>query len=163
MFAQLLLASSLSLTYATAPKPNLVVIACDDFGWNDVGFHAASQANKDEIITPRIDDLAARGRILDRHYVFRFCSPSRSALHSGRNPLHVNVLNSPLAAVNLADPVSGFAGMPRNLTALPQMLKDVGYHTIQAGKWHLGLATPDHTPKGRGYDESLSYLDGANE
>jgi arylsulfatase A-like enzyme len=48
--------------------------------------------------------------------------------------VHINVLNSDLAQVNLADPVAGFAGMPRNITALPQMLKDVGYHTVQAGK-----------------------------
>ena len=120
--------------------------------------HAASQNNSAEILTPRIDALAAAGRVLERHYVFRFCSPSRSALHSGRNPIHLNVLNSDLAQVNLADPVSGFAGMPRNITALPEMLRAVGYHTVQAGKWHLGLATPDHTPRGRGYDESLSFV-----
>jgi len=125
---------SASAAAAAAPKPHIVVIAVDDFGWNDWGVHAASQNNSAEIITPRMDALAASGRILERHYVFRFCSPSRSALHSGRNPVHVNVLNSDLALVNLADPVSGFAGMPRNITALPQMLKDAGYHTVQAGK-----------------------------
>jgi len=107
--------------------------------------------------------LAASGRLLDRHYVFRFCSPSRSALHTGRNPIHINVLNSPLASVNLADPIAGFAGLPRNVTALPAMLKAAGYATVQSGKWHLGLATPDHTPLGRGYEQSLSYLDGAND
>lgn len=73
------------------------------------------------------------------------------------------MLNSALAAANTSDPVSGFAGIPRNMTALPAKLKTAGYATLQAGKWHLGLATPDHTPRGRGYDQSLSYLDGAND
>ena len=94
---------------------------------------------------------------------FSFCSPSRSALHTGRNPIHVNVLNSDLAAVNTNDPISGFAGIPRNMTALPAKLAAAGYHTVQSGKWHVGLATPDHTPHGRGYAQSLTYLDGAND
>jgi arylsulfatase I/J len=93
-----------------------------------------------------MDALVSEGILLDRHYVFSFCSPSRSALHTGRNPIHVNVLNSDLAAVNSADPVSGFAGIPRNMTALPSKLAAAGYTTIQSGKWHTGLATPDHTP-----------------
>ena len=148
---------------APAKPPHVVLIAVDDWGFNDWAVHAASQNNSAEILTPRIDALAAVGRVLDRHYVFRFCSPSRSALHTGRNPIHVNVLNSPLASVNLADPVSGFAGIPRNMTALPALLKTAGYHTVHSGKWHLGLATPDHVPRGRGYDETLGYLDGAND
>jgi arylsulfatase B len=110
-----------------------------------------------------MDALVSEGILLDRHYVFSFCSPSRSALHTGRNPIHVNVLNSDLASVNLADPISGFAGLPRNITALPSKLAAAGYTTIQSGKWHIGLATPDHTPHGRGYAHSLSYLDGAND
>ena len=76
--------------------------------------------------------------------------------------MHVNVLNSDLAAANLSDPISGFAGIPRNMSALPARLKEAGYRTVAAGKFHLGLATPDHLPRGRGYDESLVYLDGAN-
>ena len=106
----------------------------DDYGFNNVGYHAATQPNAAEIITPSLDALAASGVILDRHYVFSFCSPSRSALHTGRNPIHVNVLNSPLSSVNLADPVSGFAGLPRNVTALPAKLATVGYSTAQSGK-----------------------------
>ncbi len=148
---------------AAPPLPNLVVVIIDDWGWNDVGWHAHNQSNAKEIQTPNIDSLAASGIILDRFYVHQFCSPSRSALHTGRHPIHVNVLNSPLAAANTSDPVSGFAGIPRNMTALPAKLKTVGYSTLQAGKWHIGLATPEHTPHGRGYDKSLTYLDGAND
>jgi hypothetical protein len=44
--------------------------------------------------------------------VYKLCSPSRCALQSGRNPIHVNVLNSPIVQHNPADPVGGFQGMP---------------------------------------------------
>lgn len=49
------------------------------------------------------------------------------------------------------------------MTAFPSKLSSVGYNCLQAGKWHQGLATADHTPKGRGYASSLTYLDGAND
>ncbi len=119
---------------AAALQPHIVIILVDDWGYNNVGYHAKNNANSAEIQTPVIDSLAAEGIILNRHYVFSFCSPSRSALHTGRNPIHVNVLNSDLASVNLADPISGFAGIPRNMTALPTKLASVGYSTLQAGK-----------------------------
>lgn len=48
----------------------------------------------------------------NHHYVYKLCSPSRCALQSGRNPIHVNVLNSPIVQHNPADPVGGFQGMP---------------------------------------------------
>lgn len=110
-----LLSSSSIIASALSPalsQPHIVVILVDDWGFNNVGYHSKSNANSAEIQTPVIDSLAAEGIILNRHYVFSFCSPSRSALHTGRNPIHVNVLNSDLASVNLADPVSGFAGVP---------------------------------------------------
>ena len=61
------------------------MILVDDYGWNNVGFHAKNQPNADEISTPVMDELAAEGIILDRHYVYRFCSPSRSSFNTGRN------------------------------------------------------------------------------
>ena len=51
-----------------------------------------------------------------RHYVFQFCSPTRSAMQSGRNPIHVNTQNGAPQLHNPADTVSGFAGIPRNMT-----------------------------------------------
>lgn len=58
---------------------------------------------------------------------------------------------------NPADPVSGFAGVPRNMTGIAAKLKTAGYATHMIGKWDAGMATPDHTPAGRGYDSSLIY------
>jgi arylsulfatase I/J len=106
-------------------------------GWNNVGFHARDQPNAQEIVTPHMDDLAANGVILDRHYVFRFCSPSRSSFQTGRNPIHVNTGNDYLTLVNKQDPVAGFAGIPRNMTVLAEKLAAAGYATAQAGKWRV--------------------------
>lgn len=121
-----------------APRsPPLALRAPVAAGWNNVGFHARDQPNAQEIVTPHMDDLAANGVILDRHYVFRFCSPSRSSFQTGRNPIHVNTGNDYLTLVNKQDPVAGFAGIPRNMTVLAEKLAAAGYATAQAGKWRV--------------------------
>ena len=51
---------------------------------------------------------------------------------------------------NPDDPISGFAGIPHNMTGIATKLKVAGYATYQVGKWHAGGATPDHIPTGRG-------------
>ena len=64
---------------------------------------------------------------------------------------------------NPADPVSGFAGVPRNMTGIAEKLASAGYQTHFAGKWDAGMASPDHTPKGRGYSTSMLYFHHAND
>ena len=64
----------------------------------------------------------------------RYCSPTRSALQSGRNPYHVNPLNAEPEIHNPDDPVSGFAAIPRNITGIAAKLKSAGYKTAGFGK-----------------------------
>jgi len=64
---------------------------------------------------------------------------------------------------NKDDPVSGFAGIPRNMTGIAQVMKAGGYRTHMVGKWDVGMATPDHTPHGRGYESSLGYFSHEND
>ena len=59
----------------------------DDFGWNNIGYR------NPEIRSPTLDALATDGIKLDRHYTYKYCSPTRSALMSGRLPYHVNQNN----------------------------------------------------------------------
>ena len=65
---------------------HILLVVVDDFGWSDVGFHGS------KINTPNMDKLAAEGVILDNYYVQPICSPTRSALLSGRYPIHTGVL-----------------------------------------------------------------------
>ena len=119
-----------------APRPHIVFVMADDFGYNNFGPHAKGQANAREVQTPTLDNLTAEGVLLERHYVFQFCSPSRCAFTTGRNPIHVNLLNDALGEYNLSDPVSGFSGIPRNMTAIATKLASVGYSTVATGKVH---------------------------
>ena len=158
------LSSCVSLE-ASSPLPHIVYILVDDFGYGNVGYHrnGSSDPAFKEVVTPAIDSLAATGIILSRHYAFQYCSPTRSALQTGRNPVYVNVLNSDPLQHNPNDPISGFAAVPRNMTGLAAKLKMAGYKTHMAGKWHIGMATTDHIPVGRGYDTSLGYFAAAND
>lgn len=139
------LAAAAAQPPASAPKVILFVLV-DDLGWGDVGFHGSQ-----EIPTPTMDSLVAEGVELTRHHVYKMCTPSRSSFFSGRLPVHVQQ--------ELQNPEVQNAGMPRNMTAVGAKMKQAGYHTAVVGKWDIGMATPDHTPAGRGFDESLIYFE----
>eukprot|EP00912_Choanoflagellata_sp_UC4_P000209 UC4_evm2s134 len=146
-------------------KPHVFMLLADDYGWANAGWHRKELPGGEtpEVQTPIMDDLVANGIELDQAYSFKFCSPTRSALQSGRFPTHVNVLNLDMDVWNPQDPVSGFAGIPRNMTGMATHMKNAGYATHQTGKWDAGMATPDHSPQGRGYDTSLGYFHHAND
>ena len=149
------------LAVAQPAKPHLVFMLVDDWGWANVGYHRNPPTR--EVVTPHIDNLVKEGLELNQHYVFQFCSPSRSCLMSGRLPIHVNDLNLSPDHYNPNDPVSGYSAIPRNMTGLAEKMKDAGYVTHQVGKWDAGMATPDHTPQGRGFDSSFGYYHHAND
>jgi arylsulfatase I/J len=107
--------------------------------------------------------MVSEGIELDRVYGHKFCGPSRAAIQSGRLPIHVTVLDNPLDSVNPKDPDGGFQGIASNMADIASKLKHSGYATKAYGNWHNGVATPSHTPQGRGYDTSLHYFDAAND
>ena len=74
-----------------------------------------------------MNQLVKEGIEMDRQYVYKYCSPTRTAIQSGRNPYHVNPLNAAPEIYNPADPVSGMAAMPRNSPPLSYyLLSNVG-------------------------------------
>lgn len=147
---------------AADTKPHILMILADDYGWADIGYHATAegypsspeQRKEASAATPHIDALVKDGIELDQAYVFKFCSPTRCSLQSGRNPIHANVMNIDPTNYNPDNNVTGFSALARNLTGMAEVMKSAGYSTAFAGKWDVGMATPQHTPRGRGYDVS---------
>jgi len=146
---------------STAAKPNILHILLDDFGWADAGWHRPPHYQ--DVQSVNMNALLKEGVELDRHYVFMFCSPSRSAIQSGRNPIHVNTVNTSPQLRNPHDPVSGYSGIPRNMTTIATKMSGAGYATYMYGKWDVGMATKTHTPEGRGYAHSLVYYHHVND
>ena len=143
-----LAALALAAAAAAAAPPKLILfIMVDDLGWADVGWHRTDNAT--ENATPSLDALVKEGVSLNSHYVYRMCTPSRTSALSGRLPVHVND--------RLQNPEEPTCGIPRNMTALGSVMRSGGYSTHVVGKWDVGMATPDHTPEGRGFDSSLIY------
>jgi len=142
-FALFLLGCWLPCTLSA--KPHIVFFLVDDLGYYDVGW------NNPELHTPNIDSLVKSGALLNRHYSYKYCSPTRSSLLSGRLPIHVNEFNSDWDLPG--------TGMPKEMTGLAKKLKQAGYATHQVGKWHAGQASLGQIPLGRGFDTSLGYFD----
>ena len=134
-------------------KPNILVILCDDLGYNDVGFNGSK-----DIITPNIDKLAAAGTVMTSAYVAHpFCGPSRSGFITGRYP---QITGTPY---NLSDENTHQSlGVSLNETFMSTTLQDAGYYTGIIGKWHLGFSADQH-PNKRGFDNFFGFLGGGHK
>ncbi|MCA9011085.1 MAG: sulfatase-like hydrolase/transferase, partial [Planctomycetaceae bacterium] len=104
-------------------RPNILFVVADDLGWSDVGWHDGFAK------TPNMDRLVREGIELDQHYVQPVCTPTRTALMSGRYPGRFGP--HALAPSNLR-------AMPMGTVTIASMLRSKGYATSQSGKWHLG-------------------------
>ncbi|MCB1064162.1 MAG: sulfatase-like hydrolase/transferase [Verrucomicrobiae bacterium] len=151
----LLLLLSLSIALpkseaAEAPKPNIVFIFADDWGWGDLSCHGHPYVK-----TPNIDRLAAQGTDFSRFTVASgVCSPSRTAVMTGHFPARYNI-DGHFAWV----PSNAKRNMPDWLDpktpTLPKMLQSAGYATAHFGKWHLSndMIPDSPLPGVYGYDE----------
>ncbi len=139
----LLLAMSLLLAGAVdSPRPNIVVLLCDDLGYGDL-----SCFGHPRIKTPELDRLAADGVKLTSLYAGApVCSPSRAALMSGQNPNRLGVRD-------WIDQGSGIH-LPRETVTIAQRLRSAGYTTCLSGKWHLNsqFNGKEPTPGDFGFD-----------
>ncbi|MCC7411152.1 MAG: arylsulfatase [Gammaproteobacteria bacterium] len=135
-------------------RPNILVVVADDLGYNDLGY------NGGEIATPTLDALAREGVIFTDFYAAPTCSPTRAMLLSGTDS-HVAGLGNMAEAIALMPEQQGKPGyegyLNERVATLPELLRDGGYHTYMAGKWHLGLEE-DQSPAARGFDRSYALL-----
>ncbi|GJM29423.1 MAG: arylsulfatase [Cyclobacteriaceae bacterium] len=122
---------------------NFIIIFCDDLGYGDL-----SSFGNPVIKTPNLDRMVMEGQKWTQFYVADpVCTPSRSALMTGRYPIRTG-MTSKERAVLFPDSGSGLS--PDEIT-IAEMLKQKEYATAHVGKWHLGHL-PQFLPTSQGFD-----------
>jgi arylsulfatase A-like enzyme len=128
-----------------APRPNIVLIVCDNLGNGDLGCFGSTLHR-----TPHVDRLAAEGTKFTSFYVASgVCTPSRAAFMTGCYPRRLNLHESAIGAAVL-QPVAA-RGLNPDETTIAEVLHTTGYATACIGKWHLG-DQPEFLPTRQGFD-----------
>jgi arylsulfatase len=139
---------------ASGARPNILLIVADDLGFSDIGAFGG------EIRTPVLDRLAREGLRFSGFHVLPTCSPTRAVLLSG-NDNHVAGMGVMSEFI-----YPGIAGLPGyvghlsdRVASLPEILREAGFHTYMAGKWHLGEEDAQ-SPHARGFERTFSMMNG---
>jgi len=135
-------------------RPNVLLIVADDAGFADIGSFGG------EIRTPNIDALAAVGVRFTQFGVSATCSPTRSMMLTGVDNHRAGLggMAEFMAPNQKGKP--GYEGyLNDRVVPFPSLLKDAGYHTYMAGKWHMG-EEPEHWPSARGFTRDLTLIPG---
>ena len=138
-------------------RPNILLLVADDLGYSDLGSFGG------EINTPNIDQLANNGAKLTNFVAAPTCSPTRAMIISGTYNHRAGLgAMAEWTSKNQKDK-PGYEGyLNDSVVSLPMLLRDSGYSTFIAGKWHLGMK-PDQGPDKRGFDKSFVMLPGAGD
>ena len=135
--AWLLLIPHLVFAGLAGSRPNILFILTDDQGYGDLSVHG-----NPILKTPNIDKLHNESLRFTNWFNSPTCSPTRSALLTGRHEFRNGITHTILERERM-DP---------NATTLAQVLKKAGYATGIFGKWHLGDEDA-YQPGSRGFDE----------
>lgn len=127
---------------SASAKPNIVFVLTDNLGYGELGCYGGGELRGAP--TPRIDSLAASGTQLRNFNVEPQCTPSRSALMTGRHPIRSGTYSVPIDGRPY--------GLVRWEVTLAELLSRQGYATAIYGKWHLGDSEGRY-PNQRGFDE----------
>ncbi len=132
----------------TGKRPNIVWLVVDDMGYGDPGAYGGGSAIG--AATPNIDRLARAGLKLTSAYSQPTCTPTRSAMMTGRLPPRTGLTRPILAGDKIEkNPWEGEVSVAK-------ILSDAGYHTVLTGKWHTG-ELPGMRPHDVGFDEFQGY------
>jgi arylsulfatase A-like enzyme len=142
-----------------AAPPNIIFILADDLGWTDLGCFGSSFYE-----TSNIDALAADGMIFTNAYAASpVCSPTRSSILTGKYPARTqnteyfggpqpeNAHQKPKARNRPLLPAPYKDYLDLNEKTIVEALKEAGYATFFAGKWHLGNEER-YWPEQQGFD-----------
>jgi arylsulfatase A-like enzyme len=122
-------------------RPNIILVITDDQGFPPIGRHGHPW-----IQTPNLNKLHDASTRFTRFLVSPTCSPTRSAIMTGRDPMKNGVTHTILERER----------MTLDAVTLPQVLKSAGYTTGAFGKWHLG-DEDGYQPERRGFDEAFIH------
>ena len=139
-------------------KLNIVFFLIDDLGYKDLGCYGSTFYE-----TPNIDRLAREGmRFTDAYAACPVCSPTRASIMTGKYPARMDTTD--WFGAPQPDEVSGHHTRHKRLLPAPysenlaleevtvaEALKEAGYRTFFAGKWHLG-ETAQYWPEHQGFD-----------
>src|SRR5215510_10476352 len=133
--------------------PNFLFILADDLGYADLGCYGGRSG-----CSPVLDRMAKDGLRFTQGYAnSSVCSPTRFALMTGRWQHRLRGgADEPISSRNRDDPR---LGLPPSHPTLPSLLRDAGYATALAGKWHLGFP-PAFGPLKSGYQEFFGAMSG---
>lgn len=159
----------------SSSQPNIIVFLVDDMGWQDtsVPFHSSRTPLNAVYETPNMERLASRGMRFSSAYACSVSTPSRVSLLTGMNAARHRVTNWTLRKNTSTDRVCDTLDFPAwnvngitqfaeientcQVTPLPQILKNNGYHTILCGKAHFGaINTPGENPYHLGFDVNIA-------
>ena len=124
-------------------QPNIVLVLMDNFGYGEIGVYGGGVLRGAP--TPNIDSIAVEGFQLTNYNVEAECTPSRSALMTGRYGIRTRQRQD-------GPPRGVWYGITQWEITLAEMLSNEGYATGIFGKWHLG-DTKGRYPTDQGFDE----------
>ena len=133
----LILPASLRADNIAGKRPNILFVLTDDQGFGDISAHG-----NPILKTPNLDKLRSEGVRFTDFHVSPTCSPTRSALMTGRHEFKNGVTHTILERERLT----------LKATTVAQILQSNGYSTGIFGKWHLGDEA-EYQPNRRGFDE----------
>ena len=133
-------------------NPNIIVVFMDNFGYGEPGFNGGGIIRG--AATPRLDKLASEGLRLTKFNVEVQCTPSRSALLTGRYAIRSGKGTAPVGG--------GVCILIEWEVTMAEMLSDAGYSTAMFGKWHVGR-TKGRFPIDQGFDEWYGIPNSSDE
>lgn len=132
--------------------PNFVLMLHDNLGFGDPGCYGGGILRGAP--TPRIDEMAGQGVRFTNFNVEAQCTPTRSAMLTGRLPIR--------SGTSIITPPGHIYGLAPWEYSLCRLLSDAGYRTALFGKWHLG-DTEGRFPTNQGFDEWFGFPNSSDE